>query len=266
MSRNAEVEPDREARGEPRSRTDAFGSATGHAVLVAVIDSGWNRDLPDERVLPGIGLVDPDDELRPHRSSDDHDRAGHGTLCTTLMMDVAPEVRVLPIRVFGRRIEGSLEQIRQALILAGESGVAVVSLSLATLRADGLRILYPACESLAAAGILVVAAAFRPKRIGFPAMFANVIGVEAAPVPGPFDFWYQTDSPIECGAYGWGSTHEYEQESNSAASARIAGILALYRETNKTGTIDDARAWLAEHATNPVSVKAPASHQGRHAP
>jgi hypothetical protein len=177
-------------------------------------------------------------------------------------MEVAPEVRVLPIRVFGQRIEGSLDQIREALILAGECGAAVVSLSLATLRPDGLRILYPACESLASAGILVVAAAFRPKRIGFPAMFANVIGVEAAPVPGPFDFRYQDDSPIECGAYGWGSAHEHAQESNSKASARIAGILALYRETNKTGTIDDARAWLAEHATSPVPVKKSPSRPG----
>ena len=174
-------------------------------------------------------------------------------------MDVAPGVRVLPIRVFGQRIEGSLDQIREALIFAGESGAAVVSLSLATLRPEGLRILYPACESLAVAGTLVVAAAFRPRKIGFPAMFANVIGVEAAPVPGPFDFCYQGDSPIECGAYGWAGAPEISLESNSTAAARVAGILALYRENNTQGNIDDARAWLAAHATKSVNISAPTS-------
>lgn len=254
MSRSAEVdlEPLR-----PRTRREAFGTATGRGVLVAVIDSGWNRNLPDERILPGVGLVDPSDGLRLLRSADDHDRIGHGTLCSTLMLDVAPEARVLPIRVFGERIEGSLDQIREALILAGRSEASVVSLSLATLRPDALRVLYPACESLATAGAIVVAAAYRPRRIGFPAMFANVIGVEAADVPGPFDFCYVPDSAIECGAYGRHFDADNRHESNSTASARVAGILALYRETNKEGNLDDARAWLAAHAIDPIKTAAP---------
>ena len=241
----------------PRTRGDAFGTATGKDVLVAVIDSGWNRDLPDERILAGIGLVDPSDGLELRRSTDDHDRIGHGTFCSKLILDVAPDVRILPIRVFGDRLEASLDQLRQALMFAGEAGATVVSLSLATLRPDALTVLYPACESLATAGAIAVAAAFRPKRIGFPAMFANVIGVEAAPVHGPFDFSFRADSPIECGAYGRLNTSESldnRQEGNSAASARLAGILALYRENNRSGTIDDARTWLAAHAIVPLDA------------
>lgn len=221
--------------------------------MVAVIDSGWDRSVADDRVLPGIGLVDDMDGLQLKQSSYDHDHNGHGTLCTKLILEIAPAIRVLPIRVFGTRLEASLSQIREALFLAREANARIVSLSLATLRTQAIAELYPACAALVATGSIVVAAAFRSMRSGFPATFSNVIGVEAAAVPGPFDFYYQADSPIEAAAYGaldYIGPSGARQTSNSAASARLAGNLALYRECYQTGSVDDARAWLAACATS----------------
>ena len=242
---------------QPRSRFDCCGGATGREILVAVIDSGWNRDLPDERILPGVGLVDPADELSLLRSNDDHDTNGHGTLCSKLILQVAPDVRILPIRVFGRRVEGSLDQIREALILAAGFGPSIVSMSLATLLPQALLALYPACRSLANTGALVVASAFRNRPLGFPALFSNVIGYESVPLPGPFDFTYRPGSMIECGAYGRleSTLGEATFESSSAAAARLAGILSLYRESNEEGNIDDAREWLADNATNASTLR-----------
>lgn len=207
-----------------------------HRVVVAVIDSGWDRRIKDSRVRAGIGLIDPTNDLMHRRSDDDHDELGHGTTCSQLILAAAPEATILPIRVFGTRLETSVEQLCEALRIAEEHGVQVVNLSLATRRSDALVPLYAACERAWKCGITVVAAADRRSKLGYPAVFANVIGVRAGKVSSALGYQYRPDDAIDFVAPGspfeTSPVRAAGAGSNSFAAARIAGVVAqLISET-----------------------------------
>jgi hypothetical protein len=68
----------------PRFR-ELLGNATGRGIRIGVIDTGWDRAVADPRVLPGVGLTDPDDDFALLRTDDDNDRLGHGTACADLI-------------------------------------------------------------------------------------------------------------------------------------------------------------------------------------
>ena len=110
--------------------TSMIGDASGRGVRVAVIDSGRAPDRQDSRILPGIGLVDGGYGLDLCPSQDDHDRIGHGSACIDIILALAPAVEILPIRVFGARLESSPEVIVEAIDRALEAGAQVLNLSL----------------------------------------------------------------------------------------------------------------------------------------
>ncbi|HEX8904708.1 MAG TPA: S8 family serine peptidase, partial [Longimicrobiaceae bacterium] len=123
---------------------------------MAVVDSGWERESGDPRVLPGLAIDRAAGKLRVTAADDD--RTGHGTGVTRQVLAIAPEASVVPVRVFGETLETSPEVIVAALDHAVEQRVDVVNLSLGTTREDALRPLYAACERARRAGAIVVAA------------------------------------------------------------------------------------------------------------
>ena len=105
---------------------EELGGATGKGIRIAVIDSGWDRTRDDPRVLPGIGLVDPEDDLAMLRTDDDHDRVGLGTACIDLILRIAPEATVTPVRVFGNDLETSPGTLHAAIVWAVEQEFDIV--------------------------------------------------------------------------------------------------------------------------------------------
>lgn len=206
--------------------------------LVAVIDSGWDRSLHDPRVLPGIGLVDPRDELSLLLSEDDQDVNGHGTTCTHLLLEQSGDVRVLPIRVFGRSLESSPEMICTALRMAADRGAVLANLSLATSDKGAIEPLYRACEYARQAGMIVVAAAAFGGGESYPAHFDNVIGVGAGLLSVHADFAFNPGDAIEVVANGEpvdGSAGKRQsRRATSFATARMSGkLVALLRRTGR---------------------------------
>ncbi len=237
--------------GEPR-RT----AATGRGVLVAVVDSGWDRNRRDPRVLPGVGMVGASDDLELEVSNDDLDRNGHGTVCAQLVLSIAPDAHVLPIRVFGRRLETSVRQLVAALHFAAERRASVINLSLATGRGDALTQLYASCEVARRCGAVVVASARQAANYSLPAAFANVIGVVATDEVDPDVLQYRREEAVEfaaCGVAPEGSVagaHRGAHGSSSLAAARVSGMVALFREEQPCGGIEDVRRWLAARAAD----------------
>ena len=234
----------------------------GRNIIVAVIDSGWDRAQPEPRVVPGFDLVDPDDFTRVRQGLDDHDCHGHGTACAQLILQVAPDARVMPVRVFGRRLETTVAHLEMAVRVATEHGASVISMSLATILPEALVPLYRVCETATRRGVLIVAAAYRPRQDGYPAVFENVIGVEAGSVDSSEAFRYREGEAIECVATGAspqpGPLHRgghtlpsHGYGSNSFATARMAGMLARFRAARPAGDIAEARRWLAAYAFEP---------------
>ncbi len=226
---------------------------TGAGVTVAVIDSGWDRTQNDARIGPGAGFVDPDDDFACRWSEDDHDRLGHGTLCANLLLRVAPEARVLPARVFGKRLETSPETIGTAIDWAVQRRARVINLSLATRREDARDQLYAACARACAAGVILVAAVAGDD-IAYPSAFDLVVSVDVADWDDPFVYSFAPDDVVECRSPGRRRLStglggkSVVVSGTSFAAPNIAGIAALWIERWPDLDLAGLRGKLAEHA------------------
>ncbi|HEU0078015.1 MAG TPA: S8 family serine peptidase, partial [Longimicrobiaceae bacterium] len=206
------------------------------------------------RVVPGIGLVDPADELALARSADDADRNGHGTACADLVLRVAPGAEVVPIRVFGRELQTSPSLLCEAIRWAADQRVDVVNLSLGTYLEEALYPLYAACEHARRGGTLVVAASHLTAGWSYPAVVENVIGVEAERFDSPFSYRDRPGPAAECLAWGidvpvlWLGGRPATRTGTSFAAPQIAGIVALFRERYPAASLEDVREMLALHA------------------
>ena len=233
---------------------EELGSPTGRGVVVGVVDSGWDRAADDPRVLPGVGLVHPDDDLATLRTDDDRDRVGHGTACINQVLRLAPDARVVPIRVFGSGLETAPETLEAAILYAVERGVHLVNVSVGTTRAGTMRPLLAACARAGRAGAIVVAAGPNTGAWSYPARFRGVLGVAAGRFATPFDYRYLPGRAPECEAWGvdlpvvgMGGEAVLVQ-GTSFAAPNITGIVALLLERHPGATLAQVRVLLRRYA------------------
>jgi subtilisin family serine protease len=240
-----------------------LGGATGRGIRVAVIDSGWDRHLDEPRVLPGVGFVDPADDFAMARNDDDHDVLGHGTACADLVLRIAPDARVVPVKVFGRVLETSPGTLHAALLWAIDQGVQVINVSLGTRLEGTLHPLYAACEKARQAGIVVVAAGHNANDWSYPAIFENVIGVSAARFDSPFSFRYRPHHAMEVEGWGveqpvlWVGGSRQIKHGTSFAAPNVAGVVALIKERHPQATLDEVREMLSRFALEVDHTVAP---------
>jgi subtilisin family serine protease/Tol biopolymer transport system component len=168
--------------------------ATGAGIKVAVVDSGTDvhhADLqcPGKLILvPGADLVDDDD--------DPDDRFGHGThvagtvgACTNNkrgIAGVAPDSRIIPIRVLDAAGSGSFDDIAAGITKATEAGAHVINLSLSGNAVSAVPVVDfgvvdAAIEAALAEGVVVVAAAGNSgiPLCEYPALAKDVVCVGA---------------------------------------------------------------------------------------
>lgn len=238
----------------PPARPEWAGTGTGRGIRVGVIDSGWDRTLEEPRVVRGPGFVDPDDDFALGRNDDDHDRLGHGTACADLILRIAPEAEVVPLRVFGNQLETSPHILHAALTWAFEQELNVVNVSLGTMLPGTLHPLYAICEKARRAGIIIVAAGHNANTWSYPAIFENVVGVSAGRFGNPFHFRFHPQDAMEVEAWGldqpvrWLGGGRVIKNGTSFAAPNVSGIVALYLEANPGATLEDVREMLRRHA------------------
>ena len=123
-------------------------------LVVGVIDSGVHA------AHPHIGAVAPGAAFDPRgRSSPDCvDRLGHGTAVAAAIQDLAPGVRICPLKVFDRRLDAPVETLVAAIGWAAEHALPLVNLSLGTADRSRAGALADAVGRAHAAGTTVVAA------------------------------------------------------------------------------------------------------------
>lgn len=219
----------------PQWARPVLGHSDGGGLRVAVIDSGYRAPHHSPgtcgpNVADGHGLVDPEDELRLHWSDDVVDRIGHGTACAQIIHRMAPAATLVPLRVFGSRLETSPETILAALRWAIDHGCDLVNLSLGTRSSEVVRPFYRLCEQAHDQGMIIVAALPRGEEVSYPAVFEPVLSVTLGDVESPFDFAIQPGAAAELCAFGhhrtWWKGQERQLFGSSFAAPHITGMVA----------------------------------------
>lgn len=168
--------------------------ATGYGVDVAVLDSGVDLGHPDLD-CPGKLNVVPNSDLVGN-DGDPQDENGHGThvagiigACTnneTGIAGIAPDARIMPIRVLDAAGNGTVEQITSGIRRATAAGAEVINMSLSQREISSLDLLDnsdfdAAIQEAADAGVVIVAAAGNDgfTICNYPALAEEVVCVGA---------------------------------------------------------------------------------------
>ena len=251
---DAQVMPDRRDAGAPslpgdpaqyvlaKLRLDeAHRLASGHDVLVAVIDSAVDISHPDlAHAIAGIfNAIDSESKPHPHGTAVAGAIASRGRL-----KGVAPSARILAVRAFdgaARSARSTSFAVVTGLDLAAQHGARVVNMSFSGPSAD------PALRrALAAArqkGLVLVAAAGNagPKSPPlYPAADPNVIAVTATDAEDKLFPMANRGRHVALSAPGVGilapaplASYEFTS-GTSIAAAHVSGIVALMIERNRS--------------------------------
>lgn len=177
-------------------------------VLVAVVDSGVEASHP---MLAGkvrqsweIVAAGEGHELRRHRAVTDQDRYGHGTQVSGVLTKMAPNARILDIRVLDEHNSATGRTLLAGFAAAVESEARVINLSLAA-RSTIARELAELCEKAYRKGQVVVAAKrnMPTADCGYPAELSACISVDNARWDSFWRIGFQPTPPIEFAARGW---------------------------------------------------------------
>jgi len=137
---------------------DAWKASTGAGTIVAVLDTGIDAGHPDlaGRVLSGY-------DATKRRAGGTSDPNGHGThIAGTIagagaISGIAPDARILPVRVMNARGGGNTGDIIAGIVWAVEHGANVINLSLGSRTSDKAE--EAAVRWARGRGVIVVAAA-----------------------------------------------------------------------------------------------------------
>ena len=157
--------------------TPPFAGLTGAGVRVAVIDSGIHPANPHIDV-PVTGI-----RIHPTGDVDDDfvDRIGHGTAVAAAILEKAPGVELVAVRVFDRSLATSADVLARAIAWAAENGSRLINLSLGTANPNRATLLGAAVSEARAAGAIVVSALESGGVTWLPGSLPNVAGVVLDP-------------------------------------------------------------------------------------
>ena len=189
-----------------RQQLDSLATAELRPVEVAVVDSGIDASHPDlkgkvvaaYRAEQGEGRV----AVREVPLGTNNDTFGHGTGVASIIARIAPNARLVDLRVLGAQHSAG------GLLLEGmRSAVArrcpVINMSLAA-TANMAHSLFGMCELAYRQGQVVVASKRNMPLVdnGFPAEFSSCIGVDSSRLSSEFHVRYRSGDPIEFVAHG----------------------------------------------------------------
>ncbi len=231
-----------------------FGRLTGLGVKIAIIDSGVDFKHPEiGPIAQGINIrIGANGQII--WGTDYVDRSGHGTACTGIIRQIAPDAKIHIVRIFEQSLVVDGKLLIEALQWVVDNGIDVVNLSLGTTDRQYFEPIQELCQQAARENIILVAAAHNRGIASYPAIFPDVIGVQGRPMQKLNDYYFRKNNNIECVAHGgeqilcWRNSSKVIAKGSSFAASRIAGIVCLIRQAYPCASVNAVRKILSLHA------------------
>jgi membrane-anchored mycosin MYCP len=165
---------------------------TGKGVTVAIVDSGVNAQDPR---LAGVAIEGWSIELGATGHAilhpDYSDENGHGTEIAVAIHHLAPDARILAVKIMGQKLRTSAELMAAGIETAARHGAQIINLSLGTPNMGKALLLRDCCGNAVEAGSVVLAAAHPKGERAYPADLPETVGVAAHPdCPIDKTFWF----------------------------------------------------------------------------
>lgn len=238
-------------------------------VIVAVLDTGVQLDHPQlvSHLVGGYNAIKPSAPPTEIADGSTNQALGHGTMVAGVIAQVAPEAKILPVRVLNADGSGSVFNVVRGLRWAVSHGAQVVNLSLGTTTPS--RALEAAVQEARRAGVVVVSSAGNAgvDRKDYPAAFSDVLAVAATDARDQKAAFSNYGSHISLSAPGASITSTYvgggfaTWSGTSFAAPFVAGAAALVRAANPSLSGDKVADILRESARSIDSLNP--SYAGR---
>ncbi|HUQ80019.1 MAG TPA: S8 family serine peptidase [Gemmatimonadaceae bacterium] len=151
-----------------------FAGLTGRGVRVAVIDSGVHPANPH---IGGVSVSGVRIGADAKIDNDIVDRIGHGTAVAAAIVEKAPGIDLVAVRVFDHTLATTGEVLARGVVWAAENGARIINLSLGTTNPARAATLGAAVDEAVAGGSIVVSARESGGVRWLPGSLPNVAGV-----------------------------------------------------------------------------------------
>lgn len=205
----------------------------GAGIVVGVVDTGVDVTHPylAANLEPnGFDFIDGDGDPNETRDFFDNDQDGlvdeqfgHGTFVASLVVAVAPEARILPVRALNDDGIGTTSTIAAGIIWAVDNGAHVVNVSVDIPSApEAVR---EAIHYAEARDVVVVAAGGNggDSQVIFPARFSDVVAVAAVDATGVVPDFSNVGSMVNLVAPGVDLVGAYPMAESPEGTARWSG-------------------------------------------
>jgi thermitase len=226
------------------------------SITVAVLDTGINKDNLDlaARVVAEVNFTG---------SPTSDDIYGHGTHMAGTIAAIAPECRLMNVKVAddAGRCEPSV--VARGIIWAVDHGAKVINISLSMIASSNL---VEAVNYAWSQGAILIAAAGNKggSEPSYPAYYVNCLAVAGTNKNNSLALLSSYGNWVDVAAPGFNIYSELPQyqygykTGTSAAGAHVSGVAALVfsvaEDSNGNGAVNDEVRWAIENSCTPIAA------------
>jgi len=226
------------------------------SIIVAVLDTGINKDNQDlaERVVADVNFTN---------SPTSDDLYGHGTHMAGTIAAIAPECRLMNVKVADDMGRCEPSAVARGIIWAVNRGAKIINISLAMIASPDLE---EAINYAWSQGAIIIAAAGNKggSEPSYPAYYVNCLAVAGTNKNNSLALLSSHGDWVDVAAPGFNIYSELPQNQygyktgTSAAGAHVSGMAALVfsvaEDSNSNGVINDEVRWAIENSCTPIAA------------